>query len=85
MSVEANRHFRKFARQYYQASPRAHDTWLFDYGVFTAAHSELAGLGLIVQMLGTRRGFAWKLSAVGLRQIAALEPRGVERPGHRGS
>ncbi len=62
----------RIVRQHRQASPREGAQWLFDHGVDTNGHRELAGLGLIIKMLGTFRGFAWMLSAEGRDRVRAL-------------
>lgn len=39
--------------------------WHFDAGTSDAEHTELAQLGLLMKVLGTRRGFAWRLTQQG--------------------
>lgn len=52
--------------------PRSPEWWLFDYGIASDTHVELANRGTIVKMLGTLRGFGWKLSDDGLAEVSAL-------------
>jgi hypothetical protein len=49
-----------------------HRTWLFYPGQIRAGLDELATLGLVDKMLGTHRGYAWRLSDAGLQKIRAL-------------
>lgn len=40
-------------------------TWHFDFGIADATHAELANVGMLIKVLGTQRGFAWRLTEAG--------------------
>jgi hypothetical protein len=51
----------------YEAAGRPqHDAWHFDAGVSNGAHAELQSLGLLSKLLGTEKGFAWRLTSAGV-------------------
>lgn len=72
MTPYAARCFRRIARRCRVVAPLHPHRWLFDHGVMTEWHAELAALGIIVRMLGTTKGFAWKLSDEGLAKVRAM-------------
>jgi hypothetical protein len=50
------------------ASSASPATWLFDIGMMSDVHHELEREGMIVRMLGTEHGFAWRLSDKGIER-----------------
>jgi hypothetical protein len=44
----------------------------FGAGTNNAAYQELAAAGLIIKMLGTARGFGWRLTAAGEAHLSTM-------------
>ena len=72
MSGEASAYLRLIYRKYLARRRPALDTWYFDAGVSSAALTELAALGFVYKILGTERGYAWRLSEAGALQAKSL-------------
>ncbi|HTA88750.1 MAG TPA: hypothetical protein VK745_04220 [Polyangiaceae bacterium] len=71
MTTEAKAYLHKIENLYAAAGRPNHSVWYFDAGHNSAVHSELAALGLLSKVLGTERGYAWRLTAAGVGQILA--------------
>ena len=72
MSAEASRRLRLIALMYARGNCPCPTTWLFHAGETNAALEELAAAGLVMKMLGTTKGFAWRLTDEGHARVLAL-------------
>ena len=70
MSAEATKYLQAIYDQYLAAGLPALEKWHFDAGVRNRSLDELETLGLVYKVLGTERGFAWRLSQVGAERAA---------------
>lgn len=69
MSAEAANLIEHIRKLFELAGNPEPSSWYFDPGIKGAAHTELSELGLVLQVLGTRRGFAWRLTEEGFRRV----------------
>lgn len=65
MSPAAAAYLNALERRFRTEEATPPERWLFDEGVELEQHTELEQLGLIEKMLGTNKGFAWRLTEVG--------------------
>jgi hypothetical protein len=69
MSAEATKYLQAIRAQYEAAGLPAHEKWYFDAGATNHSLEELETLGLVFKVLGTERGFAWRLSNTGAELV----------------
>ena len=72
MIAEAKAFLHEIEHLYDAAGRPNHNAWYFDAGNSSNVHAELAQLGLLSKVLGTEKGFAWRLTDAG---VARLPPR----------
>lgn len=69
MTAEAKAYLHKIENLYAAAGRPNHSVWYFDAGQSSAVHGELAALGLLSKVLGTEKGYAWRLTEAGALHI----------------
>jgi hypothetical protein len=72
MTAEAKAFLHKISQLYAAAGRPNHNVWYFEAGHNSNVHAELAQLGLVSKVLGTEKGFAWRLTEAG---VARLSPQ----------
>ena len=71
MGVEAANRLTSIWEQYIKAGSPDFRRWHFCAGQTDPALNELCGLGLIMKLLGTERGFAWRLTEAGWNRTSS--------------
>jgi hypothetical protein len=74
MSAEASRRLHLIEQLFVAAGSPDITAWYFYAGQTGADLEELASLGLVFKVLGTERGFAWRLSDAGMKQLHGSAP-----------
>jgi hypothetical protein len=72
MTAEAKAFFHRIEQLHAAAGRPNYNAWYFDAGNSSHVHAELAQLGLVSKVLGTEKGFAWRLTEAG---VARLSPQ----------
>jgi hypothetical protein len=73
MSAEASRRLQLIEQLFIAAGSPDLTVWYFYAGQTGADLEELAALGIVYKVIGTERGFAWRLSAAGAERLRANE------------
>jgi hypothetical protein len=70
MTAEAEAFLHKISHLYDAAGRPNYNTWYFDAGSSSNVHAELTQLGLVSKVLGTEKGFAWRLTEAGAARLS---------------
>ncbi len=65
ISAEASKYLRTIEAIYEAAGRPNLKAWYFDAGKTKRVHTELVSLGLVLKVLGTEKGYAWRLTETG--------------------